>query len=447
MIFSINKHLSDIFFLLFSVVILTLGFFYNFWNTADESWFESHQKYSESLVIGRMVTAKEEGIASNSMLLGEYSNIPSGSGHPQDQYRLFGKSLEGGEYTTYNGQIGLQGTVFSIIGKYTNFKPGNTIILFNLITSFIFSSLLSIIIIWVSREFGFVSSLFVLFSIVCSQWLIVFGRNLYWVFWTMYLPFIVSLILLQLEDCGRKYSHVISFFSIYFAVMLKCVNGYEYISTVLVAMVTPYVYYAYSRGWKFKKMSGRIMVVGAASLLAFFSTIAVHIYQLSLRFGSIQKGIDSILYDVAKRTHGSSDKVEEVYRASLEVDLFAVIMTYLDVPLFGGVSSWGKSIVIVVIFIIASFIGYFLQKYSPTIYKEKKKLIALVLMVWFSFFAPLSWYILAKGHSYIHIHMNPVLWHLPFTLLGFALVGKVVGLFFMDYLKNHNIFQKIKLDL
>jgi len=52
----------------------------------------------------------------------------------------------------------------------------------------------------------------------------------------------------------------------------------------------------------------------------------------------------------------------------------------------------------------------------------------LVVTTAFSALAPLSWFVLAKGHSYIHRHMNYVLWHMPFTLIGFVMCGFFVSL-------------------
>lgn len=44
-------------------------------------------------------------------------------------------------------------------------------------------------------------------------------------------------------------------------------------------------------------------------------------------------------------------------------------------------------------------------------------------MLWVSITAPLSWFIIFKGHSYLHTHMNPIVWYMPFMLLGFVLTG------------------------
>jgi peptidoglycan/LPS O-acetylase OafA/YrhL len=53
---------------------------------------------------------------------------------------------------------------------------------------------------------------------------------------------------------------------------------------------------------------------------------------------------------------------------------------------------------------------------------------ALVVTTWLSLLAPLSWLVVFKAHSQDHTHMNFVVWQMPFTLLGFALVGAAARL-------------------
>ncbi len=48
---------------------------------------------------------------------------------------------------------------------------------------------------------------------------------------------------------------------------------------------------------------------------------------------------------------------------------------------------------------------------------------ALIGMMVCAVAAPLSWFVLAKGHSYIHGALNYVLWYLPFVPLALAVLG------------------------
>ena len=47
----------------FSLLVLYLGFFKNYWRVADRDWFEHHQRDTESLVVGRMVMSHQGGIS------------------------------------------------------------------------------------------------------------------------------------------------------------------------------------------------------------------------------------------------------------------------------------------------------------------------------------------------------------------------------------------------
>jgi hypothetical protein len=50
-----------------------------------------------------------------------------------------------------------------------------------------------------------------------------------------------------------------------------------------------------------------------------------------------------------------------------------------------------------------------------------------MLSTWVSILAPLSWFIIFKAHSYIHTHMNYIVWQMPFVLFGSALCGVVLA--------------------
>jgi hypothetical protein len=56
----------------------------------------------------------------------------------------------------------------------------------------------------------------------------------------------------------------------------------------------------------------------------------------------------------------------------------------------------------------------------------KQKKLALIAATWFSILAPLSWYIIFKAHSFIHTHLNNILWQMPFVLFGFAVCGLAI---------------------
>ena len=68
--------------------------------------------------------------------------------------------------------------------------------------------------------------------------------------------------------------------------------------------------------------------------------------------------------------------------------------------------------------------------------------IALMAILWVSLAAPLSWFIIFKGHSYIHTHMNPIVWYMPFMLLGFVLTGSTGWYLLQERYRNKKKIQE-----
>ena len=74
---------------------------------------------------------------------------------------------------------------------------------------------------------------------------------------------------------------------------------------------------------------------------------------------------------------------------------------------------------------MASIFVFFLKGVNISAQQRKRNL-ALITTLWVSILAPLSWYVIFKGHSYIHTHMNHILWQMPFTFFGFAVCGVAI---------------------
>ena len=87
-------------------------------------------------------------------------------------------------------------------------------------------------------------------SAVLSQWLTVFGKNLWWSLWAFYLPMIVVFYLLKRHRVPSNRQFIKFGILIFTAVLIKCfINGFEYITTTLVMMVTPCIYYVILDKW------------------------------------------------------------------------------------------------------------------------------------------------------------------------------------------------------
>lgn len=430
-----NKIFKSIFLLLLSTFLLGLGFYNNQWKAAEQDWFANHQLDTEGSVVGRMVKSKRDGIFSSGGLPGWVSGGQIQEDTIKGQYEAYYKNLHFETFSPYYSQIGFQGITFSLLDKITPFSPENNIKVLKLLNSMLFALTLSIIIVCFYLELGLVSSVTVLVTTIFSQWVTVFGRNLWWVMWAFYLPFIATLFIL-INQKKFYFAIIITFI----AVFIKCLyNGYEYITTTILMMLTPYIYYSIIEEWKLKLFVKKILIIATTAIVSVLSSSIILVYQISNATGSFKKGLHHIfIYSVGKRTYGDANNYPQVYADSLNADTLGVIDKYLKGIIFDFNNIFNTSLsflrinylTVIVIFLVFSCLVY-LSKHCPEkiffrkISKNRRKLSALSIASWFSFLAPLSWFVIFKGHSYIHTHMNYITWHMPFTLLGFALIGLV----------------------
>ena len=94
----------------FSFIILFFNFQFNAFNVVDDQWYEGFQKDSESLVIGRLVKSRNDGVLSEQGRLGRYKGPPGSK--ESVQTGLYYGEIEGGRYYSYNSQFGIQGVFF-----------------------------------------------------------------------------------------------------------------------------------------------------------------------------------------------------------------------------------------------------------------------------------------------------------------------------------------------
>lgn len=403
------------------ILLLTLSFSLNFFHVSTESWFSDYQWDSEELVLCRLMESQQYGVFSDFGMLCRYAYDEKmhGTFEAVTDYQHFNNDIAY-QYGRYTSQIGGQGMLFSLMAKASPFSNAGTLWLLYSFNSVSLALLFMIMVFWFKNEFNLFVGIIVFASIFLAPWITIMARNLYWVLWTMYLPMTICLCALNYEDRGKLYRTYVVNGLIFFTVLLRCSAGYEFISTILVAMTVPYFYYAISRQWAYQKLAVRLFMVGLSGVAGFVTAILIHAWQRGM--GSLEDGLASILFDVGRRTYGEASSYPKVFSESLNASVFDVLAKYLFS--FSGVS--------LLCLVIATAI-YF---YTRRLVIGEIKLKALAISAWIALFAPLSWFILAKGHSYIHTHINFILWHIPMSIFTSAFSGYLGYLLFQ--------FKKVK---
>ncbi len=425
-------------------LLLFFGFLFNLWHVAEQQWFSTHQRDTESLVIGRMVKSRQDGIFSAGGLngAGMPTDIQQGwitSNQIDNQYAAYLNSGSFDTFSTYNSQPGGQGMIFSLFDRLIPLSPTIKLGFFYLLTALLSAIALTAIIGWFYDELGGWVAICVTGSVVLSQWLTVFGKNLWWSLWAFYLPMIVVMYFLKRYRETLDRQHIRFGILIAIAVFIKCfINGFEYITTTLVMMLVPFVYYAILDKWNGRECLKWSCVAGLASGVAIFFGLILLCFQIGAAKDGFMDGVEHVIWSFGKRTYGEAEDFPPVYAASLNAGTLSVVITYMngiffDLNNYLSVTNAFVSNFLLKIryyYLIVLFIGMsalLLWRSNKVMQTERQRhFIALVCATWFSILAPLSWFVIFKSHSYIHTHMSFLLWQMPFTLFGFAVFGSAI---------------------
>ena len=423
-----------------SIGLLFFGFLSNTWRVAEQNWFDNHQKDTESHIMGRMVKSRQDGIFSAGGLNGwgtakstDAEWIPPTERTPQ--YTAYLHNLTFENFSTYNSQPAGQGMIFSLLDRLIPFSQQTKLTLFYVLTALLSAIALAFIIGWFYEAFGGWVAIFVIASAVLSQWLTVFGKNLWWSSWAFYLPMIVVMYFLKhyRETLDRQ---LIRFgIVIFIAVSIKCfINGFEYITTTLVMMLVPFVYYVILDKWSRHQFVKWTLAAGLASGVAIFLSLIMLCFQIGAAKDGFMDGVEHVIWSFGKRTYGEAEDFPPVYAASLNAGTLSVVMTYMNGIFFDfnnylSVTNEFVSNFLLKIryyYLIVLFIAMSALLFWRSNADRRHHYIALICATWFSILAPLSWFVIFKAHSYIHTHMSFLLWQMPFTLFGFAVFGSAV---------------------
>jgi len=269
----------------------------------------------------------------------------------------------------------------------------------------------------ISKLFSKAFAIIFIISVMFSPWVVSFARNLYWIEFSWFLPALFAWGLFFTRSLITK---SVLYIGIFLSCWFKCLSGYEYFSSILMFAIAPNVFYllmAESKKEFFSniRQSFFICLVGTGGFIA---ALLMHAYLRS--GGNISDGLSTIWHhDVLRRTYGGNIKdFPPVYADSFNASTYTVLKKYvlhwttdvISLPII----KWFSFKILLVLSALAIIFSYRRNR------KESRYNLSLII----AFCLPaISWYVLGKSHSFIHTHMNYVLWY----------VGGVGSIFFVLY--------------
>lgn len=421
------------FFLFVVFIVLFLSYTVNLWKISPPEYFTGFERAPEGLVVGRLIKAEKDGIFSEGGLTGiaydyDKEEFATETG-AIDRYRILQHTIylnndsAPQEFWAYRSQTGGHAILYSLIQKVSPLKHSQNLQLFRIINSALTAFLFVLFIGWCYRNFGFKSSLVVFLLLLFSPWVNIFSHNLWWSFWSFYLPFVTMLLLLEKR---HNNPHSVSDKKIlgllFIAVFVKCVfSGFEFITSILLAIICPVVYYYLLEKRTFKQFFIFSVKAGICSVGAIIAEMFILVLQLKELTGSFAEGIEHIILSYTKRTTKDitagdipSFSYGEVLREYFGGNAFR-LGYFSDVQI-----NFHFGFIVLIIF-LAGFIYYFLNRKMKMLNSDRSLLVTTL----FSLLCPLSWFIIFKQHATEHPHLDYIVWYMPFLLFGFLLIGRV----------------------
>jgi hypothetical protein len=393
---------------------------------------------AESMVIGRLVKSRADGIFSAGGLCGRCTvEALKDSNSWNYQYRAYKENLPCKSYYSYLSQIGFHAVVYSLIDKISTFSPDTNLWILRAFKTGTLALVMSLIVLWFFLESGLLSAVFVFLGVLLTPWFTYLGSDLWFCVWTNFLPFMVLLFLLKREHNRQKHSEFRILLYTSIAIMINFIfNGYEWVSTTLIMATIPFFYYWRKDKWPISKLVRRVLWLAAGSIVSLLATFSILVLQIAQVKGKFSDGIDWIIYSFMKRSYGGPN-IPESYAKQIDHSLGQVFDRYFfgtaikfpsitngSLPPYLQQIYFGELLVLFLIISVLVAIPWIQKK---IIGEKKEVLVPLVITTWISILAPLSWMIIFKGHAYSHAHINYIIWFMPFCLFGLSMLGATIS--------------------
>lgn len=407
------------------VFILTMGLWYNFPLIIRDHGVEAFDWWSNGIMIADMMyyeTYEEEGIFLNmvrpSILYPEdYTEAYGIYEKMFDSYQVF--ELE--TYEQYTSNVVVQRYLYHLLLDILPISHNTLLMILEFINCLMAAVMITIILKWISGITNNITVVIIASTLVLfCPFFAMYGKNLYWCMWTIFLPMSAMICLLDstgFSKLNNKKQIITLIVGSFCTCLVKQIFYFELVSTVMIAMSIPVFYYCINNSNKIKELVKKITALIIGAIASFGATMLIKYRMLCVQYGKLE-AIDMISSNIISRTLGEGP-------GAVEVDLKLVLRmmfykVYLSCKNLFVIDFKTTIFILGIVIIVCMFI----------VIIEKKKLdrsfVALLVCCCISIAAPVSWFVLAAPHSYIHnVHVS-IAWFCPYGILFLALIAKII---------------------
>jgi hypothetical protein len=338
-------------------------------------------------------------------------------------------------FSPYFTHSGLQGLGFAALDALTPLAPSAfKLRLFGALTSALVAAAYTLLVLWLHREFGLGTALVSGLVVLASPWLVAFARNLYWSLWLFLLPPLAIGAALSTPN-GRGRPSLRLAIAAFVALLVRFLSGFEFMTSTAAMASAPVLYYAIRDRWPLRAALRRFGLLAVAAVAAVAVALAALTVQITCVTGSPRDAVRHLRFAVGRRTSGDPDRFPPVYAAALRAKTSEVVRSYVtDRADRGGNAHCAAPFRWIMARTYAELIGWIFlaacwvalrTRWRPA--GERSRPLALAAAVMCCLLGILAWLVVFKAHSFIHLHVNPLMWHLLFLPLGAALVFRATA--------------------
>jgi hypothetical protein len=423
-----------------SFLLIFAGFRQNLWRAAEGYFFETNQQDTEALVIGRMVWSRQRGVFATAGLLGLAG---TGAGIvASDTSELWGLQIFPLQtqayleetpirsFSPYLSSSGLQGMILGTLDTVLlRAAPAFKLAFFRTLTAALVAATYTLLLLWLRREFGFGAAFLALLVILASPWLTAFARNLYFSMWLFLLPPLVIGAVLSARSARSNPNRWLGIAG-FVTLLARFLSGYEYVTLAVAMALAPVLYYAIRDTWSFRVLLSRLGIFTAATLAALIVSLAVLTVQVTAVTGSAEKAANHIRFAIGRRTSGDPSKFPPIYAAALRAKTSDVLRVYMSDPFDRRDDArrptllrWVLSRTYGALVVWVLLVGVWVAARTAWLPAGRRfRPLALAAATLCGLLGTLAWLVIFKAHSFIHVHVNPFMWHVLFLPLGAALL-------------------------
>jgi hypothetical protein len=408
-----------------AAIVLTAIYWGNLFRFHPSMIDQVYDKTSEASAVGRLARAAADGIFWNTDLGSntdaEHSNGAADNYERQVRYFEHPELIHslGLDYANYPSHFGMQGFVFALIDFIDPLPRNLRLSFYHLLASLFTASMFVWMAAILRSKFGWAVFFGFLFPVAIEPMFSGLAPNLCWFAGSWLIPLPFGMLLADEDNARRK---CILLGLMYLAFVFRFLSGYEFVPTIILATAIGCMLTAKKWPDPFRHVLQNASSVIVIGLIGFASAAVLHAVK--------QGGFAVFLAKAGNRIIGNDASLQNQLIFGKFQPIGAVVWAYLGGNYITLIKSFGFLLTLLALYAILILLD---ERFNWFYGAARRKLQVLALAVLASFTAPLSWFILGKGHSFDHMPYDMAMWYVPTIPLGFAMLA-VAADSFKDYL-------------